>query len=101
MTPFTSADILPVDPRTSEDCLFLDVLLPKKVWETRNHSHAPVLVWIYGGGFTLGSKDFSGRGYGLVARSDQFGGPGVILVSIGYRLGLFVRAQKTAKLPWH
>ena len=92
MTPFTSADIPPVDPRTSEDCLFLDVLLPKNIWETRSSSRdrAPVLVWIYGGGFDLGWKDASGRGYGLVTRSQQFGNRGVILVSISYRLGLFV-----------
>ena len=80
-----------MDPRTSEDCLFLDVLLPKQIWETRKASRAPVLVWLPGGGFDLGWKDASGRGYGLVTRSQ-----GVILVSINYRLGLFV--SSAAKL---
>lgn len=79
-----------MDPRTSEDCLFLDVLLPRRIWDTRHKIRAPVLVWIHGGGFALGSKDFSGRGYGLVTRSQRFGTQGVILVSINYRLGLFV-----------
>lgn len=79
-----------MDPRTSEDCLFLDVLLPKRIWETRQRSRAPVLVWIHGGGFTLSEKDASGRGYGLVTRSLRFGSQGVILVSTNYRLGLFV-----------
>ena len=90
VTPFTPADIPPVDPRTSEDCLFLDVLLPKKIWEARHVSRAPVLVWIHGGGFAFAWKDASGRGYGLVTRSQRFGSRGVILVSINYRLGLFV-----------
>ena len=75
VTPFTPADIAPVDPRTSEDCLFLDVLLPRKIWETRRTSRAPsrapVLVWINGGGFSLGWKDNSGKGYGLVPRSQR------------------------------
>ena len=42
--PFTPADILPVESRTSEDCLFLDVLLPKGIWDALRTSHAPVLV---------------------------------------------------------
>lgn len=79
-----------MDPRTSEDCLFLDVLLSRRIWETRQTSRAPVLVWINGGGFALGWKDASGKGYGLVTRSQRFGSQGVILVSINYRLGLFV-----------
>lgn len=99
VTPFTPADIPPVDPRTSEDCLFLDVLLPKRIWETRQGSHAAVLVWIYGGGFDVGWKDASGRGYGLVARSQQSGSQGVILVSIGYRLGLFVSPAVIPRVP--
>ncbi|KAL8716807.1 MAG: hypothetical protein Q9181_008389, partial [Wetmoreana brouardii] len=79
----------PVDPRTSEDCLFLDVLLPKKVWESRSRKRAAVLVWIHGGGFNAGWKDFTGRGYGLVSRSQEHGSQGVILVSINFRIGLF------------
>ena len=98
VTPFTPADILPVDPRTSEDCLFLDVLLPRSLWETRLRSRAPVLVWIVGGGFSLGWKDEGGKGYGLVTRSQQFGSQGVILVSINYRLGLFVSLAFTYRV---
>ena len=93
--PFTAADIPPVDPRTSEDCLFLDVLLPKGLWETRQSSRAPVLVWVFGGGFDVGWKDASGKGYGLVARSQQFRSQGMILVSLNYRLGLFVSLAVT------
>ncbi|KAL8775195.1 MAG: hypothetical protein Q9194_003811 [Teloschistes cf. exilis] len=88
-TPFTAADISPVDPRTSEDCLFLDVLLPKSVWVSRVKNRVPVLVYIHGGGFDLHWKDASGKGYGLVERSQKGGGAGVIYVAINYRLGLF------------
>jgi carboxylesterase type B len=34
----------PIDPRTTEDCLFLDVMVPEKIFETsENGSGAPVL----------------------------------------------------------
>ncbi len=99
VTPFTPPDIPPVDPRTSEDCLFLDVLLPKGVWESRKSSRAPVLVWIHGGGLDIGWKDASGKGYGLVTRSQQFGSQGLILVSLNYRLGLFVSSAIPPQNP--
>lgn len=94
VSPFTADDIPPVDPRTSEDCLFLDVLVPQGIWETRQTSRAPVLVWIPGGVFVVGWKDASGQGHGLVTRSQQSGSQGVILVSINYRLGLFVSSAR-------
>lgn len=84
-SPVNSSSIPPVDPRASEDCLFLDVLIPQSVWENRSQQQAPVLLWIPGGGYDVGWKDASGAGQGLIARSK-----GVILVSINYRLGLFV-----------
>lgn len=40
-----------VDRRTSEDCLFLDVIMPKPVFDAaqkgNQHKGIPVLVWIY------------------------------------------------------
>lgn len=66
------------------------MLLPKSVWASRHKSRIPVLVYIHGGGFDVHWKDASGRGYGLVKRSQQGGGPGMIFVTINYRLGLFV-----------
>lgn len=62
VTPFTPADIPPVDTRTSEDCLFLDITLLNGVWKSRKTSRTPVLVWIHGGAFDFGWKDASGRG---------------------------------------
>jgi len=41
----------------SEDCLFLDVFAPRQVFESAGLGYgAPVLVWIYGGGYTSGEK---------------------------------------------
>ncbi|TKA66081.1 hypothetical protein B0A55_09460 [Friedmanniomyces simplex] len=82
---------LPVqDPRTTEDCLFLDVVVPEAIFNNAGKGYgAPVLVWIYGGGYTAGSKSDSGNPAGLLTRSESNGGEGVIYVSMNYRLGAF------------
>jgi carboxylesterase type B len=74
------------DPRTSEDCLFLDVQVPKSVWDT-NDASAPVLVWIYGGGYTGGEKTGGGsyNSAGLLARASE----PFVTVTMNYRLGAF------------
>ena len=37
-----------IDPRTTEDCLVLDVIVPKSAFDSRNDNKGvPVLVWIY------------------------------------------------------
>ena len=62
---------------TSEDCLYLNVWSPAKSASAK----VPVLVWIYGGGFSVGGTSvptYSG---------EQLAKKGVVLVSIGYRLG--------------
>ena len=88
---FTRSDIPPVDPRTSEDCLFLDLIVPSSVFGNRkNGSGAPVLVWIHSGGYVMGYKDQFGNGLGLVSRSRHGRRDGIIYVAINYRLGLFV-----------
>lgn len=79
------------DPRISEDCLQLDVVVPKTVWDERNSSSdAPVLVWIHGGGYVAGSKDAAGRPVGLIKNSarDSSQKP-LIFVALNYRLGAF------------
>ena len=82
------------DPRETEDCLFLDVVAPKKIFDARR-KYAPrkggaaVLVWIHGGGYTTGSKSGSGNPAGLLARaSDSEGreGEGVVYVALNYRV---------------
>ena len=49
------------------------------------------MVWIHGGGYTLGSKTlYSPSAAGLIKRSQENGSDGVIWVGINYRLGIFV-----------
>ena len=62
----------------SEDCLSLNVFVP----ETIGANKLPVMVWVHGGGFVIGSgKDFE---MANLAREGR-----VIIVSINYRLGAF------------
>ena len=72
-------------PTQSEDCLFLDVVVPEGIFNS-NEQH-PVLVWIYGGGYTAGSKSGSGNPAGLLERSQMDNSSGVIYVAMNYRLG--------------
>ena len=82
----------PMDPRTSEDCLFLDVLVPMNIYNNASwnaQGGVPVIVWLYGGGFYLGSKESQGNPSGIVAQSqlDPTTAPGVVYVAMNYRLG--------------
>ncbi|KAF2427723.1 alpha/beta-hydrolase [Tothia fuscella] len=77
-----------LDPRTTEDCLFLDIIAPKKVFEQAGGGKgAPVLVWLYGGGFASGDKAGinTGNPAGLIRRSED----GIVFVALNYRLGAF------------
>ncbi|ESZ98491.1 carboxylesterase [Sclerotinia borealis F-4128] len=91
---------LSVDPRSSEDCLFLDVIVPQKIFSATktseivaknagNETGAPVLVWIYGGGYATGSKTSTGNPAGLISASLANEKEGVVYVAMNYRLGLF------------
>ncbi|KAJ5679921.1 hypothetical protein N7462_008165 [Penicillium macrosclerotiorum] len=83
-----------LDPRTTEDCLFMDVVVPRKIFH-RTHGKsfvprnalAPVLVWLVGGGYVKGDKS-SNDPTGLIERS-MVVGDGIVYVSINYRLGAF------------
>ena len=61
-----------------EDCLYLDVTVPSN---TRPGDKKPVMVFIHGGGFSIGSRSIYICG-GLATTGD------FIVVSINYRLGL-------------
>jgi para-nitrobenzyl esterase len=61
----------------SEDCLYLNIWTPAKTTKDK----IPVLVWIYGGGFSFGSTSDP------VHNGEHLARKGVVLVSIAYRVG--------------
>ncbi|KIM43069.1 hypothetical protein M413DRAFT_26269 [Hebeloma cylindrosporum] len=77
----------------SEDCLTVNVVKPKTATAA---SKLPVVVWIFGGGFELGSPSMYDGGL-IVSRSQALGSP-VIYVSMNYRLtGFGFLASKEVK----
>ncbi|KAL6709594.1 hypothetical protein ACN47E_001529 [Coniothyrium glycines] len=82
----SSSSIPARDPRENEDCLFLDVFVPEDVFSRAGAGNgAPVLVWIYGGGYTNGDKNYNPAG--LLAASGNSSNGDVIYVAMNYRLG--------------
>jgi len=71
------------DPGPSEDCLTLNIWEPADIKLDRKSPGLPVMVWIYGGGFTTGGTSENRQNGEFLARR------GVIVVSMNYRLGLF------------
>jgi len=65
---------------SSEDCLILDVFTPSNA----TNESLPVLLWIHGGGYTIGSAAGAG-GPNFVSSSNG----SMIFVSIQYRLGAY------------
>ncbi|KAF8955264.1 carotenoid ester lipase [Flammula alnicola] len=65
----------------AEDCLTINIVKPKTATST---SKLPVVVWIFGGGFELGSTSMYDGGL-IVGRSQTLGSP-VVYVSMNYRL---------------
>lgn len=62
---------------TSEDCLYLNIWAPKAAPRQK----LPVVVWIYGGGFNIGSASMANYSGEPLAQA------GVIRVNIAYRVG--------------
>lgn len=94
MQPVLWPDMIFHDPGPSEDCLTLNVWTPAKDKKAK----LPVMVWIYGGGFTAGTTS--------EARQDgeNLAHKGVIVVSMNYRLGIFgffVHPELAAESPQH
>jgi len=79
-------------PGVSEDCLYLNIWTPAKSADER----VPVLVWIYGGGFSFGSTSTP------VHNGKHLAKKGVVLVSINYRvgpLGFLAHPELSAESP--
>jgi para-nitrobenzyl esterase len=78
----------------SEDCLYVNVWTPAK----RPDERVPVLVWIYGGGFSGGGTA------GAWTNGEHLARKGVVLVSFNYRVGVFgflAHPELTAESPNH
>ncbi|KAF4462512.1 alpha beta-hydrolase [Fusarium albosuccineum] len=85
-----------INANATEDCLLLDVHVPKKVLEaarTKNKKSVPVLVFIHGGGGVLGSKDGSGptlfEPSGILTQARSTFNQDFVFVTLNYRLGAF------------
>jgi para-nitrobenzyl esterase len=68
--------------RVSEDCLYLNIWAPIRSGAKRNEA-LPVMVWLYGGGWTNGSSSTP------VTWGDRLAAKDVIVVSLNYRGGAF------------
>jgi para-nitrobenzyl esterase len=82
------------DPGASEDCLTLNVWTPAKA----KKGSLPVMVWIYGGGYTSGGTSEARQDGQYLAHR------GVVIVSMNYRLGIFgffAHPELTAESPHH
>lgn len=66
-------------PKTSEDCLFLNVCVPKTVGKSENRS---VMVWIHGGGFEVGYGNEDELSFSQMVMEGD-----VVMVTFNYRLG--------------
>ncbi|KAI9678481.1 MAG: hypothetical protein M1829_002079 [Trizodia sp. TS-e1964] len=72
-------------PQETEDCLFLDVMVPRTIYDNKSSGKgAPVLIWVHGGGYVGGFKNEANPA-GLLSRSQG----GLIFVAINYRLGAY------------
>jgi para-nitrobenzyl esterase len=78
----------------SEDCLFLNIWTPAKT----TADSLPVLVYIYGGGFSEGSGSVK------VYNGEALAKKGIVAVTINYRLGILgflAHPELTAESPDH
>lgn len=76
LLPGKGAEAALADGPMSEDCLTLNVWRPKQ-----SSQSLPVMVWVHGGAFRLGSSSLA------LYNGEALAAKGVVVVSINYRLG--------------
>jgi carboxylesterase type B len=79
----------PTPADQSEDCLFLDIYVPKSATQQRA-AQIPVVVWFFGGAYAFGTKDINQTlplytGQSMLQATKY----GAIFVAGNYRLGAF------------
>lgn len=67
---------------SSEDCLYLNVFAPARAEPVEPAERLPVVVWIHGGSFVMGS------GSTPLYHGAPFARQGIVVVTINYRLGV-------------
>lgn len=80
---------------TSEDCLYLNIWAPPA---NPKAEKVPVILWLYGGGLSIGSASMPNYG------SENLAKKGVVYVTAGYRigaLGFMAHPEATAGSPHH
>lgn len=92
---------MPSLQKASEDCLFLDIYVPKKAIDNPSLK-LPVISWFYGGAYIFGAKDQAEPilpfydGTGLLQQS----GSNAIFVASNYRVRLsLLSPSRCAKFP--
>lgn len=75
---WTTEFLIPKEP-ISEDCLYLNVWTGARTSKEKR----PVLVWIYGGGFSSGGAACP------IYDGEALAAKGIVIVSINYRVGIF------------
>lgn len=79
---FPGAKMWNPNTRISEDCLYLNVWTPSINLQNRATPLVPVMVWIYGGGFSTGTASLDVYDGRFLSQTQQ-----VVVVSMNYRLG--------------
>jgi len=93
MQPQILKDVVFRDSGQSEDCLTLNVWAPAK-----DAAKLPVMLWIHGGSYLIGSASEPRYDGEALARH------GVIVITINYRLGVFgffATSEMAAESPQH
>ena len=69
--------------QSSEDCLYVNVWTPVEALNKGKKALLPVMIWVHGGGFKVGSSSMDLYNGSALAKK------GVVVVSFNYRLGIF------------
>ncbi|CAM4272192.1 unnamed protein product [Leuciscus chuanchicus] len=79
---FIGAEMWNPNTKISEDCLYLNVWTPSIESQNQTKPIVPVMVWIYGGGFSTGTASLDVYDGRVLSHSQQ-----VVVVSMNYRVG--------------
>ncbi|CAJ0589179.1 unnamed protein product [Cylicocyclus nassatus] len=71
-----------LQPPPNEDCLTLNIIRPKKEAPEKGF---PILVWVHGGGYEIGSASL----YGYKGFADIYIPDDIVVVTIQYRVGVY------------